>query len=391
MTEALSPAGLERIAEAIAGHAGDDRVPGIVALVAAGEGAREVHTWSAGSLSLGGPPVERDSLFRIASTTKTLTAAAVLVLAEEGRLGLDDPAELLLPELAGQQVLRRIDGPLDDTVPPARPPTVRELLSFTFGFGIAVESFAATERWPVVAAAEELELAAFGPPAPAVQPDTDTWLSRFATLPLMVQPGQRWLYNTGAPLAGVLAGRAAGMPFGEVLRSRVLEPLGMVDTAFFARDPSRLGSTYRAAPEGLVLWDPPQGQWSGPPRFEDGGAGLVSTADDLLAFARCLIGGGAPLLSAASVAELTREQVTPEQLAGAGPILGRRSWGLCTSLVTSGERSGAFGWDGGLGTSWLVDPVRRLVVIVLTTRMFDTAALPAVHAEVQRAAYAALA
>lgn len=339
---------------------------------------------------VGGRPVRRDSLFRIASTTKPITAAATLALAAEGRFGLDEPVDGLLPELADRRVLRRPDGPLDDTVPAGRAITVRDLLTFTFGFGMAMEMFMANEPWPVVAATNAAKLVTIGPPQPAEQPDPDTWIAALGALPLLAQPGDRWLYNTGSQALGVLCARAAGVPFAEVLRTRVFEPLGMRDTGFVAADTSRLATAY--GPDGRHVWDPPGGQWSKPPAFGDGAAGLVSTADDLLAFARMLLRGGKPVLSAEATAEMTRDQLTPAQKAngGLGPgFFDGSGWGYGVSVSTDGERAGAFGWDGGLGTSWLVDPRRDLTVIVLTQQVFDSPGVPQHHRDLQAAAYAA--
>jgi CubicO group peptidase (beta-lactamase class C family) len=389
MPDLLTPEGIARFAATAASHIGDDRVPGLVGLVARGE---EVHVEALGSLIIGGLPVQRDSLFRIASTTKPITGVATLALAEEGRFGLDESVDRLLPELADRRVLRRMDGPLDETVPAGRPITVRDLLTFTFGFGMTMDMFSAPEPWPVVAAATGLRLATLGPPSPDEQPDPDTWIRALGSLPLLAQPGERWMYNTGASVLGVLLARAAGEPFAEVLRSRVFEPLGMANTAFWADDTARLAAAYRATPDRLQLWDPPDGQWSRPPAFGDGAAGLVSTVDDLLAVARMLLRHGHPVLSPDAAAEMSRDQLTPAQktpdLMG---FLDGRSWGLCQSVVVEGPQAGAFGWDGGLGTSWLVDPGRDLVVIVLTQRLFDGPQLPQVHRDLQAAAYAALA
>ena len=105
----------------------------------------DVHVEVQGSLSIGGPPVQRDSLFRIASTTKPITGAVTMALVDDGRLALDEPVTRLLPELASPQVLRRMDGPLDDTVPAAREITVRDLLTFTFGFGMHIGMFMAAD------------------------------------------------------------------------------------------------------------------------------------------------------------------------------------------------------------------------------------------------------
>ena len=190
----------------------------------------EVHVEAIGTLAVGERPVERASLFRIASTTKPITAAATLALVREGLLELDEPVDRLLPELANRRVLRRMDGPLDDTLPATGPVTVRGLLTFTFGFGMALEMFTAREPWPVVAAATEAGLATIGPPQPDAFVDPDTWIARFGELPLLAQPGERWLYNTGAHVLSVLCARAVGMSYDEVLRTRIFEPLGMRDT-----------------------------------------------------------------------------------------------------------------------------------------------------------------
>ncbi|MGA2531249.1 MAG: serine hydrolase domain-containing protein [Acidimicrobiales bacterium] len=388
MTELLTAQGLARFAEVAAGQVGGETVPGLVALVARGD---QVHVEALGSLSLGGPPVRRDSMFRIASTTKPLSAAATLAVAREGLLSLEEPVDRLLPELAHRRVLRSIDGALDDTVPSERAPTVRELLTFTFGFGAAFEMFASPEPWPIVAAADELKLCTLGPPSPAEQPDPDTWIKALGSLPLMAQPGERWLYNTGASVLGVLVARATCVPFADVLRTRIFEPLAMRDTALWTTDTDRLATAYIPTPDGLQIWDRPEGAWSSAPAFGDGAAGLVSTVDDLLAFARMLARGGDPVLAGDDVREMTRDQLSAEQRKRAGGgFLGARSWGFCQAVVTAGPRAGAFGWDGGLGTSWFVDPARDLTVIVLTQRLFESAHLPAVHVDLQEAAYAAL-
>jgi len=387
MADKLTKAGLEDLRRVAARRVGPDQVPGLVALVGAGG---QVHVETLGTLAVGGLPVERDSLFRIASTTKPVTGTATLALIEEGLIGLDDPVDTLLPELAGQRVLARPDGSLDDTVPAARPVTARDLLTFTFGFGNVAEMFTATEPWPIQTAVEELHLGALGPPDPANKPDPDTWMARFGSLPLMAQPGERWMYNAGAVVLSVLLARAAGQSFGNVLRTRIFEPLGMQNTAFWTNEADRLATAYAATPGGLTVIDPPEGAWSKPPAFEDGAAGLVSTVDDLYAFARMLLTGGAPVLAPESVAAMTIDQLTSAQKArgGLGPdFFAHQSWSYCQAV----RDTGAFGWDGGYGTSWLVDPTRDLIVIVLTQRLFDSPAPPAIHGEIQAAAYAALA
>jgi CubicO group peptidase (beta-lactamase class C family) len=201
---------------------------------------------------------------------------------------------------------------------------VRGLLTFTFGFGIALEMFTAPEPWPVVAAATEAGLATIGAPQPDAFVDPDTWIARFGELPLLAQPRERWLYNTGAHVLSVLCARAVGMSYDEVLRTRIFEPLGMRDTGFYTEDVERLATAYQPTADGVVVWDPPVGQWSRPPAFHDGGAGLVSTVDDLLAFARMLLCGGGQVLTADQVREMSRDHLTTDQRESGTAFLGRR-------------------------------------------------------------------
>jgi CubicO group peptidase (beta-lactamase class C family) len=388
MSAGLTASGVAELHAVAQRFVGDGLVPGLVALVARGD---HVHVDALGTLAVDGPPVWRDSLFRISSTTKPITAAATLALVAEGRLDLDEPVDRLLPELASRRVLRTMSGPLDDTVPARRAITARDLLTFTFGFGSSLEQFMAPEPWPVAVASDALGLATLGPPDPGRQPDPDTWIAGLGSLPLMAQPGERWLYSTGASVLGVLLARAAGVPFAEVLRTRIFEPLGMHDTSFWARDPSRLATAYRSGPDGLVVTDPPDGAWSRPPAFADGAGGLVSTAADLLAFARMMLRGGAPVLTADAVREMTTGQITPAQRARDGLAPGffdEFTWSFGHAV----RDDGAYGWDGGLGTSWLVDPRHDLVIIAATQRMMEgPEQSPPVHDDIRAAAYAALA
>jgi CubicO group peptidase (beta-lactamase class C family) len=240
-----------------------------------------------------------------------------------------------------------------------------------------------------VRADEELRLASIHPPDPSVQPDPDTWIANLATLPLIAQRGERWLYDTGASVVGVLLARATGQPFREVMRTRAFEPLEMRDTAFWAPETERLATAYRPTPAGLAVWDLPDGRSSRPLAFEDGAAGLVSTVDDLHAFARMFLRADALVLSTESVRAMTTDQLTDAQKAhgGLGPdFFDGRSWSFCQAV----HAGGAFGWDGGFGSSWLVDPARDLIVIVLTQRQFESPGLPRAHADIRAAAYAAL-
>src|SRR5262249_52507731 len=143
-------------------------------------------------------------------------------------LRLDDPIDALLPELADRRVLRALNAPLDDTVPAHRPLTLRDLLTFRLGFG---QVFLDPGEHPILRAAIDADIG-MGPPDPDGPPEPDEWLRRFGALPLMYQPGERWLYHTGADVLGVLLARATGQPLEQALRELMFDPLGMRDTAF---------------------------------------------------------------------------------------------------------------------------------------------------------------
>ena len=356
--------------------------PGVVAAVARGD---VLHVATAGVMSVGGPPMERDTLFRITSMTKPMTAATVMTLVDAGALDLDSPVDEFLPELTNRRVLRSPDSALDDTVPAHRPVTARDLLTFTWGFGMQGAMFMSSGPWPIFTATVERDLATFGPPQPASTPDQDTWMARLGELPLLAQPGERWLYQSGAQVLGVLASRAAGAPFDEVMRDRVLVPLGMQSTAFYATDTTRLATAYQKGDDQLVVIDPADGQWSRPPAFADGGAGLVSSVDDVVAFGRMLQSGGNGILRPETVEEMTCNQLTEEQRTAVWPgfsFLDDKGWGFGMSV----SDDGSYGWDGGFGTTWCNVPSLGLTVVVLTQRANDEAGPPVVCADVLSAA-----
>jgi CubicO group peptidase (beta-lactamase class C family) len=391
-TSNLSKDRLVRLHDIMARHVRQGAAPGLVSVVSR-RGEAEID--AIGATALGGRQTVRpDTIFRISSMTKPVTAVATLILLEECVLRLDESVERFLPELADRRVVRRIDGPVDDTVPARRPITVRDLLTFRMGFG------GYFGPCPVNDAAAPLQLSV-GPPQPSLPPAPDEWLRRFATLPLMFQPGERWLYHTGADVLGVLIARASGQPFEEFLRQRVFEPLGMKDTGFFVppADIGRLATSYVTDPETgmLRIYDEPDGQWSTPPAFPSGGAGLVSTAPDFLAFAEMLLRGGAPLLSRPSVETMTTDQLTPGQKAVSGFFPGdfdARGWGFCVSVVTRREHPaapvGQYGWDGGLGTVWRNDPSEQMITVLLTNAAFASPRPPEIVQDFLTAAYASI-
>jgi CubicO group peptidase (beta-lactamase class C family) len=360
--------------EAVAARVERGELPGIVTLVAR-DG--DVTVDAVGVTAFGGDvPMRRDTIFRIASMTKPVMAAATMILVEDDVLDLEQPVRSLLPELAGQRVLARVDGPLDDTVPLRRPVTVADLLTFRMGFGHLADP-GADRSIPVLKAAAELGLV-LGNPDPRTRHDPDEWIRRFGSLPLMYQPGERWQYNVGTLVLGVLLARAAGRPLGGLLRDRLFDPLGMTATGFWlpavrARQLPAYYVTDQAT--GRLAEQPGTGPdvWSVPPPFPSGSAGLVSTADDFLAFARMLLDGGVHggtrLLSEKSVALMTGNHLTPEQIATGGAILGGSGWGFGMAVTVAPDEisaPGRYGWAGGYGTTWFNDPNERLVGIALT-------------------------
>ena len=366
-----------RLRELMAGQVNKDKLPGAVWLVARGN---DVVVETAGTTTIGGTaPMRRDTIFRIASMTKVVTSAAVMMLVEDGKLSLDAPVERWLPELANRRVLARLDGPTEDTVPAARPITVRDVLTFTLGFGLLFD-----DKMPVQRAIDELRLVN-GQPVPMTPHAPDQWISQFATLPLMHQPGERWMYNTGSLVQGVLVRRASGQDFDAFVRDRILVPLGMRDTGFHV-PPDKLE---RFAGCG-VFTDPQKGPsrmdadgaqsaYASAPVFPSGAGGMVSTVDDYLIFARMLLAGGMHqgrrLLSAESVREMTRDQLTAEQKKASDTsffpgFFDAHGWGYGVGVSTAPDAvsptPGRYGWDGGFGTSWINDPSKDLVAIVMT-------------------------
>lgn len=357
---------LRQVHDVMAAHIDRGTLAGAITLVSH---RGEVRVDVLGEQAFGGAPMRRDSLFRISSMTKPITAVAVLTFVEKCLLRLDDPVDDVLPELAGRRVLRRIDGDLDDTVPAERAITLRDLLTFRFGFGQQFEPF------PIVRAAQDRSLG-MGPPQPFEYPAPDEWLRRLGELPLMAQPGEKWLYHVGFDVLGVLLERVGGKPLDEVLAECVFEPLGMKDTSFSTSSVDRLVTSYN---DDRSVYDPPDGQWSHRPPFMSAGAGLLSTVDDLSAFAHMMLNNGrhedTRVLSRPMVELMTTDQLSPAQKAVSGFFPGyfdNRGWGFGVSVATAHtsiyHRPGRYGWDGGLGTSWQVDPAEGLTGILLTQR-----------------------
>ncbi|MET8340863.1 serine hydrolase domain-containing protein [Streptosporangium canum] len=376
----FSEAGLRRLREVLARHVDSGKIPGLVALVSRGG---QTHVEALGTMRHdGGAPMVRDTIFRMASTSKPVTMAAAMVLLDECRLRLDDPVDVWLPELADRQVLKRPDGPLDDTVPARRPITVRDLLTSTFGLGVDFTLMASPIR---AATFERLDYSVASGPAP----DPDEWMRRLGELPLSYQPGERWQYDLSNEVVGVLVARVTGRPLETFLRERILEPLGMKDTGFHvpAGKIDRLPPLYGPDPQTgeFIVWDEAAGgRSSRPPAFQGAGGGLVSTVDDYHAYFRMLLNhgmhGSERILSRTAVELMTTNRLTPEQQAARDAMYRnivhlssgqglQGGWGFGMAVRTyRGDYApiGQFGWDGGTGTTVYADRANQLTGVLLT-------------------------
>jgi CubicO group peptidase (beta-lactamase class C family) len=298
-----------------------------------------------------------NAICQMASMTKPITGVSTLILVERGKLRLDDPVDRWLPELANRRVLRRPDGPLDDTVPSPRPITVRDLLSFRCGyggdgprgpFGQALHT-ASTDRLNEI--------------------DGDAFLKALGPIPLQYAPGQTWLYDVPADILAVLIARVSGQSFGAFVTAHVLDPLGMVDTAFYV-PPSKLGRL-ATLPAGVPARPP----ITAPPRFESGAHGIYSTGPDYLRFTRMLLNGGnlgkTRILQPQTVRGMSVDTLTPQEHV-AGSFITRypgRGYGQTVAVRTDplpvGPSVGAFNWAGATGVWFMIDPPRKMTIVAM--------------------------
>lgn len=375
----------EDIAAAIIGPVAAGELAGAAALV--WRPGQDAHVATVGRRDLRtGAPIERDTIFRIASLTKPLTTLAALILFDEGRFEIDEPITTCAPELAQIRVLRDPEGPLDETVAAERPITFGDLLTHRAGL-----TYGQFHRGPIrPALAETL--------AGQIDNDLtpDEWIARLATLPLIDQPGAGFHYGVSTDLLGFLIARLEGVPLGTLLTRRVFEPLGMRDTGFFVPSEKRHRraglcgfdrdgrlAPLPAAPGNQALEERPAGM-----SFESGSGGLWSTIDDYLAIARELIGDAvndAPLLRPQTRAMMTSNQLTPEQRAGARlfgrPIFAEgHGYGMGVAVVLEPDTAdamvcrggiGTIGWPGAYGSWWQADPNDHSVLIFMAHSMAE--------------------
>ncbi|PRY37318.1 serine hydrolase domain-containing protein [Umezawaea tangerina] len=366
---------MKTLHDTLKAHVGDGKAPGAVALVARGD---QVEVEVVGSVDVeGSAPMARDTIFRIASTTKPVIAAATMLLVEDGRIALDDAVSRWLPELSSPMVVRTPDAPVDDLVPADRPITLEDLLTFRAGYG-----FPADFSLPAVAPLfSELTQ---GPPQPQKVTSSDDWMAALARVPMLHQPGEAFLYNTCSDILGVLLARISGLPLQDFLTERLFDPLGMPDTAFSvpADKLDRFTSYYQPTDTGTTLLDTPTGQWSTPPAFPSGAGGLVSTVDDWHAFGRMLLDDGAKLLSPDSVRLMTTNHLTRSQREAGAIFLEGQGWGYGGSVdidhTDPWTIPGRYGWVGGTGTTAHITPSTGTIALMMTQLAMTSPTTPPV-------------
>jgi CubicO group peptidase (beta-lactamase class C family) len=389
----------DRMHRVLSDHIDRKELPGLVSLVSHRGG---VHVETLGTLSFDSPePMKRDTIFRIASITKPITAVAAMMLVEDCKLRLDDSIEPWLPELASRRVLKSLSSELDDTVPANRAITFRDLLTYRMGFGSVM---AKAGTYPIQKWIREYRIGGDGPMLPSDAPGMDEWLRRLGSLPLLAQPGERWMYHVSGDVLGALITRVSGKSLGTFMRERIFDPLGMKDTAFHV-PPEKIGRLpacyfFNRETNKLDFFDDPvNSAWRVAPPGESGGGGLVSTIDDYLAFSRMMLEKGRhgreQILSRASVELMTSDHLTPEQRVGAEIFFGTHSsWGLGMAVDIRREEiyhtPGRFGWTGGFGTTAYTDPAENKIGILFTQRMMDSPDAPRIFTDFWTLAYAAM-
>ena len=366
---------LARIDQALQSYVDKNEIAGAVALV-----LRDGHPayqravgWSDKEAR---KPMTMDAIFRIASQSKAITSTAVLMLFEEGKIGLDDPVSKFIPQFAHTTVATRADTGRVIT-PAKREITIHDLLTHTSGISYGTDSLVA----PLYAAKQLGPAAGWGWYTADKNEPICTTMERLASLPFVAQPGEKWVYGYNLDVLGCVVERASGMPFDQFVRTRITEPLGMHDTFFFvpAEKRSRLVTVYmndsagrlQKAPEGAKG----QGHYAdGPRRNFAGGAGLLSTAHDYGRFLQMIANGGqldgVRLLAPHTVMLMTTNQsdslftkFAPCEGFGFGFEVHEHVG--CDNVASAGS----YAWGGAYGSSYIVDPKEHLVIMFMENRL----------------------
>ena len=313
--------------------------------------------------------MDRAAIFGLASMSKPVTVALTLVLVDEGKLRLDDPITRWAPEFAQMRVLRRPDGPLDETAPALRAITVEDLMTHRSGLAYGFLT-------PPPLGAALMARLGMGMES-ALAPDA--WLKSLAELPLVYQPGERFNYGLSIDVLGFVVARVLGTDLRSAMRERLFAPLGMVDTDFWIppEKRSRMAAFYVSTKPGqFTPSNVSTFTRDSPSAYALGGQGLVSTADDYLRFARMLMHDGkldrVRVLQSATAQSMRNNRLTAMQRQY--PFLGQpftQGFGLGVSVITDATQPsatgsvGSFGWPGAFGGWWQADPQEDMVLLWL--------------------------
>ena len=376
----LSEEQLERISSTTRRLIDEEQVAGVVTVVA--RRGKIAHFEAYGMMDIkANKPMQKDTIFRIYSMTKPIAAVGVMMLCEEGKLTLDAPASVYLPELSGLKVAQEPDADVFTPVEADREMTVQDLMQHTAGLPGAVRYMAgktAVDKLYRKAGLDRLH-----------ECNLQELVERLGKIPLLYQPGTKWHYSIAADVLGRLIEVASGQPFDQFLAERIFQPLGMVDTGFYvpAEKVNRLAGMYGPKPTGgLQTIDAPEGgtgyisttSFIKKPKFLSAGGGLVSTASDFARFCLMFSGkgtlSGRRLMKAESIELMTRNHL-PENLIPLDKKPGDRYGGLGFGLGVSvrvqqtdwvpASQIGEYGWIGGTSTEFWISPRDELVAITL--------------------------
>jgi len=368
----FDPARLKRLDDFVAAFVAGGNVPGATTLLA--RKGKIVQYKAFGHQAVGGPPMQLDTIFRIYSMTKPITGVALMMLFEEGKFRLDDPIDMHLPEFRNLQVITRWDAAGKPVLEDAkRPPTIRELMNHSAGYGYGLSADSAVDKL-------------YRANAALVAPGMDEFIRRAAQLPLTFQPGTSFNYSLSVDIQGALVERLSGQKFGAFLDQRIFRPLRMGDTGFFVprNKLRRLAGFYdgmngrRLVPAKTVFgW--PRPDPTKPPGFESGGAGLYSTTMDYARFCQMLLNGGeldgARILSPAAVTLLSSNHLAGDLIKqGVGGYSDAKGFGVDVEVhhdpIALGSLAGAgtYQWGGAAGTWFWIDPANQVIFVGMVQR-----------------------
>jgi CubicO group peptidase (beta-lactamase class C family) len=370
---------LKKLDDYMAGVVAEGRVAGMTTLLARHGRIVSFKTYGKANLETG-QPMQRDTIFRIYSMTKPVTGVGMMMLFEEGKWRLDDPVTRYVPEFKNLRVVKTInpDGSLvlEDM---NRPPTMREIMSHTAGFGYGL-----AEQHPVDKMFREKEVLSAS--------SQQQMIERMSTIPLMFQPGTNWYYSATVDIQAHIIEKLSGQKFSDYLQQRIFRPLKMTDTAFYTGEAkaSRLATNYvfdrdlGKIVEAKQLFGSPMPDYTKPPQLESGGGGLVSTTMDYARFSQMLVNGGeldgVRLLAPATV-ELMGTNVIPRNVLVSNNGTGVASFneavgfGLDFQVVNDARRAGSLqgdgsmSWGGAAGTWFWADPTNDIIFVGMIQRM----------------------